>query len=33
LHNKDKFVEAINDFKLQIQQLKGVMEQNKTKLP
>ena len=30
LHNNDKFVEAINDFKLQIQQLKGVMEQNKT---
>ena len=30
LHNNDKFVEAINDFKLQIQQLKAVMEQNKT---
>ncbi len=30
LHNNDKFVEAINDFKLQTQQLKAVMEQNKT---
>ena len=30
LHNNDKFVEAINDFRLEIQQLKGIMEQNKT---
>lgn len=31
LHNNDKFVEAINDFKLQIQlQIQQVMEQNKT---
>ena len=33
LHNNDKFFEAINDFKLQIQKLKLRVLWNKTKLP